>query len=92
MSRSSLTREQMVTLMHVLGETADVLENLPPQTDDTLTDAVLGAAVRVRKAELALMTMLAARACSDRPGRARRAGGRPRRRARPADYVDHRGR
>lgn len=60
MSRSSLTREQLVTLMHVLGETADVLENLPPQTDDTLTDAVLGAAVRVRKAELALMTMLAA--------------------------------
>lgn len=62
-----MTREQMLVLIDVLDEAAGVLEVLPVQPSDALTDAVLGCAVKLRKAQTALMltaagTLLAATA------------------------------
>ncbi len=56
-----MTRDRTFILIDLLDRTATLLECLPVQPTDALTDAVLGASCDLRKAETALMLEAAAR-------------------------------
>lgn len=56
-----MTRKHLLTLIDVVSDTAALLECLPVQPTDALTDAVHRYSCDLRKAETALMLEAAAR-------------------------------